>query len=148
MSLDGDLIMHKGGADAPTVSDVAEKFAQQDLEKDAEDSVADIVTRVQGQVDKDRRKVAKKFARQVKLAKEGKLGGGSGGDQTGADEVGNKGPRGAPVEVDPALAVAVIPRPGAEVSNEPGAEDVEEHVGDAEEKKKRKRKKRKRGRGD
>jgi hypothetical protein len=45
------------------------------------------------------------------------------------------------------LDIAAIHKPGAEASNEPGAEDVEKHVGDAEERKKRKRGKRKRGRG-
>jgi hypothetical protein len=134
MSQDGDLIMHEGGPDAPTVSKVAEKLAQQDLEKEDGESVADIIVRVQGRIDKERRKVAKKFARQARLAKEGKLGGGSGQGQKGADEVGNKGPGGVPVEADPALAVAVILKPGAEASNEPGADDMEEHVGDAVEK--------------
>lgn len=33
------------------------------------------------------------------------------------------------MKVDLAFAVAVIPKPGAEVSNELGAKDVEEHVG-------------------
>jgi hypothetical protein len=43
MSLDADEIMHQGGLDAPTVSDVAEKLARQDLEKEVGDSVANIV---------------------------------------------------------------------------------------------------------
>jgi hypothetical protein len=120
---DADVLMHEGGVDAPTVFDVAEKLAQQDFEKEACDSDAVILERAQNQVEKDRTKVAKKFAQQAKLAKVEKRGRGPQHGRTGADKVKNKGPAGAPVEVDPALAVAVIPKPGARASNEPGADE-------------------------
>jgi hypothetical protein len=78
-------------------------------------------------------KVAKTFLRQCKLAKSGKLGRGRQQKQTGADEGGGQGPRQAPAKNGPA-ADAVV------------AEDVEEHVGEADGKAKHKREKRKRGR--
>jgi hypothetical protein len=82
----------------------------------------------------DQRKVANTFLRQSKLAKSGKLGRGRQQKQTRADEGGGQGPGEAPAKNHPAADDVV-------------AEDVEEHVGEADGKAKRKRGKRKRGRG-
>jgi hypothetical protein len=145
ISQDGDLVMQEAGAEGPTVSEVAERLAGQNLEKESKESVADIIARVQEESEQEQKKVARKFIQKAKLVQAGKLGGGLRRAQKGADEVGNKGRGGAPVEVDPALAVAIIPKPNTGALDEPAAADVEEHVGDAAEKRKRKRGKRKRG---
>jgi hypothetical protein len=83
---------------------------------------------------RDRKKVAKTFLRQSKLAKAGKLGKGPQQKQTGAD-----GDEGQSRE-----KAAAKNRPAADAA---GTEDVEEHVGDADRKAKRNCGKRKRGRG-
>jgi hypothetical protein len=131
---DGDIIMGEGGQNAPAVSEVAKQLAKQDLEGGASETASAIIERITTEVIDDRKKVAKKFLRQSKLAKAGKLGRGPQQERTGADEGGGQGLGGAPAENNPA-ADAVV------------AEDVEEHVGDADGKAKRKRGKRKRGRG-
>jgi hypothetical protein len=59
---DGDLIMQEAGGDAPTVTKEADKLADQDLEKESEETVTEISARVQEETDKERKKVAKKFA--------------------------------------------------------------------------------------
>jgi hypothetical protein len=131
---DGDIIMGEGGQNAPAVSEVAKQLAKQDLEGGASETASAIIERITTEVIDDRKKVAKKFLRQSKLAKAGKLGRGPQQERTGADEGGGQGLGRAPAENNPA-ADAVV------------AEDVEEHVGDADGKAKGKRGKRKRGRG-
>ena len=131
---DGDTIMGEGGPNAPSVSEVAKRLAEQDLQGGASETASAIIERVTTEAILDRRKVAKTFLRQSKLAKSGKLGRGRQQKQTGADEGGGQGPGEAPAKNHPA-ADAVV------------AEDVEEHVGEADGKAKRKRGKRKRGRG-
>jgi hypothetical protein len=130
----GDIIMGEGDQNAPAVSDVANQLAKQDLEGGASETASAIIERITTEVINDRKKVAKTFSRQSKLAKAGKLGKGPQQKRTGADEGGGQGFGGAPAENNPA-ADAVV------------AEDVEEHVRDADGKAKRKRGKRKRGRG-
>jgi hypothetical protein len=126
--------MGEGDQNATAVSEVAKQLAKQDLEGGASETASTIIERITTEVINDRKKVAKKFLRQSKLAKAGKLGKGPQQERTGADGGGGQGLGGAPAENNPA-ADAVV------------AEDVEEHVGDADGKAKRKRGKRKRGRG-
>jgi hypothetical protein len=118
----------------PPCYDVAKQLAKQDLEGGASETASAIIERITTEVINVRKKVAKKFLRQSKLAKDGRLGKGPQQERTGADGGGGQGLGGAPAENNPA-ADAVV------------AEDVEEHVGDADGKTKRKRGKRKRGRG-
>jgi hypothetical protein len=131
---DGDIIMGEGDQNAPAVSDVANQLAKQDLEGGASETVSAIIERITTEVINDRKKVAKTFLRQSKLAKAEKLGKGPQQKRTGADEGGGQGLGGAPAENNPAADAVVV-------------EDVEEHVGDADGKTKCKRGKRKRGRG-
>jgi hypothetical protein len=131
---DGDIIMGEGGQNAPALSDVAKQLAKQDLVGGASETASAIIERITTEVINDRKKVAKKFLRQSKLAKAERLGKGPQQARTGADGGGGQGLGGAPAENNPA-ADAVV------------AEDVKEHVGDADGKAKRKRGKRKRGRG-
>jgi hypothetical protein len=134
---DGDIITGEGDQNAPAVSDVAEQLAKQDLEGGASETASAIIERITTEVINDRKnckKVAKTFLCQSKLAKAEKLGKGPQQKRTGADEGGGQGLREAPAENNPA-ADAVV------------AEDVEEHMGDADGKAKRKRGNRKRGRG-
>jgi hypothetical protein len=49
-SQDADVLMTRGGLDAPTLSQVTEKFAQQDLKMEAGRSVAVILNQVTGQM--------------------------------------------------------------------------------------------------
>lgn len=126
--------MGEGGQNAPAVSDVAKKLAEQKLGGEASETVSNLIERVTTEVINDRAKVAKTFLRQAKLAKAGKLGRGRQQKQKGADEGEGQGLEGAPAGNNPAANAAV-------------AEDVEEHVGDADGKAKRKRGKRRRGRG-
>jgi hypothetical protein len=126
--------MGEGGPNAPSVSEVAKRLAEQDLQGGSSETARDIIERVTTEAIEDRRKVAKTFLRQSKLAKSGKLGRGRQQKQTGADEGGGQGPEEAPARNHPA-ANAVV------------AEDVEEHVGEADGKAKRKLGRRKRGRG-
>jgi hypothetical protein len=126
--------MGEGDPNAPSVSEVAKRLAEQDLQGGASETASAIIERVTMEAILDRRKVAKTFLRQSKLAKSGKLGRGRQQKQTGADKGGGQGSREAPAKNHPA-ADAVV------------AEDVEEHVGEADEKAKCKRGKRKRGRG-
>jgi hypothetical protein len=126
--------MGEGGPNAPSVSEVAKRLAEQDLQGGGSETACNIIERVTTEAINIRRKVAKTFLRQSKLAKSGKLGRGRPQKQTGADEGGGQGP-------GEALAKN---HPGA---NAAGAEDVEEHVGEADGKAKRKGGKRKRGRG-
>jgi hypothetical protein len=98
------------------------------------ETARDIIERVTTEAIDDQRKVAKTFLRQSKLAKSGKLGRERQQKQTGADEGGGQGPGKAPAKNHPA-ADAVV------------AEDVEEHVGEVNEKAKRKCGKCKHGRG-
>jgi hypothetical protein len=128
----GDIIMGEGDQNAPAVSDVAKQLAKQDLEGGASETASAIIERITTEVIDDRKKVAKKFFCQSKLAKAGKLGKGPQQKRTGAAEGGGQGLEGAFAENNPAANAAV-------------AEDVEEHVEDADGKAKCKRGKRKRG---
>jgi hypothetical protein len=119
---------------APGVFEVAKQLAKQDLGAGASETVSAIIERVTTQVIEDRKKVAKGFVRQAKLTQPGKHGKVPRQKQAGADEGEAQGLEEAPVENNPAAGAAV-------------AEDIEEHVGDADGKAKRKRGKRKRGRG-
>jgi hypothetical protein len=47
MSQDGNHVMQEAGADGPTVSEVAKRLAGQNLDKESEESVPDIIARVQ-----------------------------------------------------------------------------------------------------
>jgi hypothetical protein len=125
--------MGKGDLNAPSVSEVAKRLAEQDLQGGGSETASAIIERVTTEATNDQRKVAKTFLRQSKLAKSGKLGRGRQQKQTGADESGDQGPREAPAKNHPA--------------DNATAKDVEEHVGEADGKVKRKRGKRKRGRG-
>jgi hypothetical protein len=127
--------MGKGGQNAPSVSDVAKQLAKQDLGAGANETVSAIIDRVTTEAIEDRKKVAKRFLRQAKLAQTRKRGKVPRQKPTGADKGDAQGQvEEAPAENDPAADAAI-------------AEDVEEHVGDADGKAKRKRGKRKRGRG-
>jgi hypothetical protein len=126
--------MGEGGPNAPSVSEVAKRLAEQDLQGGAGETARDIIERVTTEAINDQRKVANTFLRQSKLAKSGKLGRERQQKQTGADKGGGQGPREAPAKNYPA-ANAVV------------AEDVEEHVEEPDGKANRKRGKRKRGRG-
>jgi hypothetical protein len=130
----GDVIMGEGDQNAPAVSEVAKQLAKQDLEGGASETASAIIERITTEVLNDRKKVAKKFLHQSKLAKAGKLGKEPQQERTEAVEGGGQGLGQAPAENNPA-ADAVV------------AEDVKEHVGDDDGKAKRKRGKRKRGRG-
>jgi hypothetical protein len=130
---DGDTIMREGGPNAPSVSEVAKRLAEQDPQGGGSKTARDIIERVTMEAINDRRKVAKTFLRQSKLAKSGKLGRGRQQKQTGADEGGGQSLGEAPAKNHPAVDAVV-------------AEDVEEHVKEADGKAKRKRGKRKRGR--
>jgi hypothetical protein len=130
----GDTIMGEGGPTAPSVSEVAKRLAEQNLQGGGSETARDIIERVTTEAIDYRRKVAKTILRQSKLAKSGKLGRGRQQKQTGADEGGGQGPGEARAKNHPA-AEAVV------------AEDVEEHVGEADGKAKRKCGKWKRGRG-
>jgi hypothetical protein len=131
---DGDTIMGEGGPNAPSVSEVVKRLAEQNLQGGGSKTARNIIERVTTEAIGNQRKVAKMFLRQSKLAKSGKLGRGRQQKQTGADEGGGQGPREAPAKKHRAADDIV-------------AEDVEEHVGEADGKAKRKRGKRKRGRG-
>jgi hypothetical protein len=122
----GDIIMGEGDQNAPAVSEVAKQLSKQDLEGGASETASAIIERITAEVINDRKKVAKKFLRQSKLAKTGKLGKGPQQERTGAVEGGGQGLGQAPAENNP-VADAVV------------AEDVEEHVGDTDGKAKRKR---------
>jgi hypothetical protein len=122
----------RGGQNAPIVSEVAKQLAEQNLEKEGSESVGAIIDRVTSEAIEERKKVAREFARQAKLTKAKKRGRRPKPKRTEADEGEGQGLGGAPVENAPA-ADAVV------------AEDVEEHVGDADGKTQRKRGKRKRG---
>jgi hypothetical protein len=126
--------MGEGGRNAPSVSDVAKQLAKQDLGAGASETVSAIIERVTTEAIEDRKKVAKRLLRQAKLAQTGKRGKVPRQKPTGADEGEAQGLEEAPAANDPAADAAV-------------AEDVEEHVGDADGKAKRKRGKRKRGQG-
>jgi hypothetical protein len=130
----GDIIMGEGDQDAPAVSEVAKRLVEQDLEGGASETASAIIERVMTEAINDRRKVAKTFLRQSKLAKAGKLGREGQQKRTGVDEDGGQGLGGAPTENNPTVDAVV-------------AEDVEERVGDAHEKSKRNRGKGKGGRG-
>jgi hypothetical protein len=80
--------MGKGGPNAPSMSEVAKRLAEQDSRVGAADTASAIIERVTTEAINDRRKVAKTFLRQSKLAKSGKLGRGRQQKQTGADEGG------------------------------------------------------------
>src|SRR6476620_1872762 len=95
---DGDTWMGEGGPNAPSVSEVAKRLAEQDLQGGASETASAIIERVTTEAILDRRKVAKTFLRQSKLAKSGKLGRGRQQKQTGADEGGGQGPREAPAK--------------------------------------------------
>jgi hypothetical protein len=123
----------RGDQNAPAVSDVAKQLAKQDLDSGASETASAIIERITTEVINDRKKVAKKFLRQSKLAKAGRLGKGPQQERTGAVKGGGQGLEQAPAKNNPAADTVV-------------AEDVEEHVGDADGKAKRKRGKRKRGR--
>jgi hypothetical protein len=125
--------MGEGGQNAPSVSDVAKQLAK-DLGAGASETVSAIIERVTTEAIEDRKKVAKRFLRQAKLAHTGKRGKVPRQKPMGADEGKPQGLEEAPAQNDPAANAAI-------------AEDVEEHVGDADGKAKRKRGKRKRGRG-
>jgi hypothetical protein len=126
--------MGEGGPNAPSMSEVAKRLEEQDLQGGGSETASAIIECVTTEAIIDRRKVAKTFLRQSKLAKSGKLGRGRQQKQTGADEGGGQSPGQAPPKNYPA-------------ANDVVAEDVEEHVGEADGKAKRKRGKRKRGRG-
>jgi hypothetical protein len=98
---DGDTIMGEGDPNAPSVSEVAKRLEERDLQGGGSETVSAIIERVMTEAILDQRKVAKTFLRQSKLAKSSKLGRRSGD---------------APVKNHPA-ADAVV------------AEDVEKHVG-------------------
>jgi hypothetical protein len=68
---DGDTIMGKGGPNAPSVSEVAKRLAKQDLQGGGSKTASNIIERVTTEAINDRRKVAKTFLRQSKLAKSG-----------------------------------------------------------------------------
>jgi hypothetical protein len=85
---DGDTIMGEGGSNAPSVSEVAKRLAEQDLQGGGSETASAIIERVTTEAINDQRKVAKTFLRQSKLAKSGKLGRGRQQKQTGADEGG------------------------------------------------------------
>jgi hypothetical protein len=125
--------MGEGGPNASSVSEVAKRLAEQDFQGGASETARDIIERVTTEAINDRRKVANTFLRQSKLAKSGKLGRGRQQKQTEAGKGGDHGPEEAPAKNHPA-ADAVV------------AENVDEHVGEADGKAKRKRGKRKRGR--
>jgi hypothetical protein len=118
--------MGEGGQNAPSVSEVAKRLAEQDLQGRASKNAIAIIERVTTEAINDRRKVAKTFLRQSKIAKSGKLGRGRQQKQTKADEGGGQGSGGAPAENNPAVDAVV-------------AEDVEEYVKHADGKVKRKR---------
>jgi hypothetical protein len=67
----GDTIMGKGGPNAPSVSEVAKRLAEQDLQGGGSKTAIAIIGRVTTEAINDRRKVAKTFLRQSKLAKSG-----------------------------------------------------------------------------
>jgi hypothetical protein len=126
--------MGEGGPNAPSMSKVVKRLAEQDLQGGAGKTARDIIERVTTEAINDRRKVANTFLRQSKLAKYGKLGWARQQKQTGADEGEGQSPGEEPAKNHPA-ANAVV------------AKDVEEHVEEANGKAKRKRGKRKHGRG-
>jgi hypothetical protein len=123
---DGDIIMGENGQNAPAVFEVAKQLAKQDLEAGASETISAIIERVTTEVINDRKKVAKKFLHQAKLVKAGKMVKEPQPKRKGADEGEGQGLGGAPAGNNHA-ADAVV------------AEDVEEHVGDADGKAKRKR---------
>jgi hypothetical protein len=118
----------------PPCLTLANKLAKRDLGGGASETASTIIGRVTTEIINDHAKVAKTFLRQSKLAKASKLDKGRQQKRTGADEGGGKGLGGAPVEINPAVNAVV-------------AEDVEEHVGDADGKAKCKRGKCNCGRG-
>jgi hypothetical protein len=79
---DGDTIMGERGPNAPSVFEVAKRLAEQDLQGGGCETARDIIERVTTEAIDDRRKVAKTFLRQFKLAKSGKLGQGRQQKQT------------------------------------------------------------------
>jgi hypothetical protein len=113
---DGDTIMGEGGSNAPSVSEMARRLAEQDLQGGGSKPASAIIERVTTEAINDQRKVAKTFLRQSKLAKSSKLGRGRQQKQTGADEGGGQGTGEAPAKNHPAADDVV-------------AKDVEEHMG-------------------
>jgi len=144
---DGDAYMHEGGEGAPTVSEVADKLQLQRLAEFAGPSVLAHIEENNRKERLERRRAAKVFADQTKLAETGKIGGEKPKDGTGADGAKNTGPGGEPEGFDPISAIVAAAKPGTEASSKPTAEGAGEHAGDPTEKGQRKRGKRKRGRG-
>jgi hypothetical protein len=71
---DEDTIMGEGGPNAPSVSEVTKRLEKQDLQGGGSETASAIIERVTTEAILDRKKVAKTFLRQSKLAKSGKLG--------------------------------------------------------------------------
>jgi hypothetical protein len=65
---DGEVIMGKGGPNSPAVFEMARQLAKQILRGGACKTVSAIIERVTTKVIQDRKKVAKEFAQQAKLA--------------------------------------------------------------------------------
>jgi hypothetical protein len=72
---DGDTIMGEGGPNAPSVSEVAKRLEEQDLQGGGSETASVIIERVRTEAIIDQRKVAKTFLRQSKLAKSGNWAG-------------------------------------------------------------------------
>jgi hypothetical protein len=60
---DGDTIMGEGGPNAPSVSEVVKRLAEQDLQGGGGETASAIIERVTTEAINDRRKVAKTFLR-------------------------------------------------------------------------------------
>jgi hypothetical protein len=133
-----DEFMLEGGSEAPTPSNVAKKLAQQDIGKDGTENTDAFRERVADEI--VQWELARWEAREARKAEKA-----LNKERARADGVKGTGPEGAPARVDPAIAVAVVARPGNEASSKP--QNVEEHVGEANGKAKRKHGQRKRGRG-
>jgi hypothetical protein len=135
---DGDTIMGEGGPNAPSVSEVAKRLAEQDLQGGGSETASAIIECVTTEAINDQRKVAKTFLRKSKLAKSGKLGRGrQQKHRTGADEGGGEGPGEAPARNHPAADAVVAEdvestwekltrRPSASVENASVDEVVKE----------------------
>jgi hypothetical protein len=104
----GDIIMGEGDQNAPAVSEVAKQLAKQDLEGGASETASAIIERITIKVIDDRKKVAKNFLRQSKLAKAGKLGRGPQQERTGAAGGGGQGLGQALAENNPAVDAVVV----------------------------------------
>jgi hypothetical protein len=125
--------MHEGGSQAPTPSNMAEKLAQQNLAAGGTENTEAFNARIVDEaLEEHGKKLARREARAAKKAEKA-----LNKERARADGLKGTGPEGAPAEVDPAAAVAVVVRPGNEASSKP--QDVEEHVGEATGKAKRKR---------